>query len=620
MKSLIAELKRRHVLRVALAYLVVAWLVIQIVGSLIALLDVPAWVGQAIFIALFAGFPVSLVLAWAFELTPEGLKPTPAAPDELAPEPPASRGRWNAFIIAGLVLALGYSVWQQNGNSGEAQGTGQDGTPATLAVLPFANVSSDPEQDYFADGITEELINSLAKIQGLQVTGRTSSFYFKGKEVELSKIGEMLGVEHIMEGSVRKSDNRLRITAQLIDVSTGYHLWSQTYERALDDVFSIQDDIAQAVAEALEVTLGVGEKGRLAGMTRNVAAYDEYLLAEARFELTAEGMRTRIGHLEKAVALDESFARAWRELGRAYQFMAALIPEERAVWTNQALEATEKANELAPNSVSFLIGQAEDRIARGEWLAAASVFAGLIGSGADEFPPPGLSTAYGAFLVRVGRAADGLAYLEQARRAEPLESNVALFLSEAYASTGKIKAALAELERVLGLEAYPGEESAIRSYLREAGLWAALASGDEELARDWLARAIEGGSIGRRVHEVMQPLLGQPAAALGKIERLAADPGFQGRAPPGGSGPMGGPLRRFGAWPRAHSRHPGRGQRKHHRLGLLAPAAERNAQTARVQDRGARDGPGRLLAGTRLARLLPPGRGGEFPLSLAAGA
>jgi tetratricopeptide (TPR) repeat protein len=207
--------------------------------------------------------------------------------------------------------------------------------------------------------------------------------------------------------------------------------------------------------------------------------------------------------------------------------MAALIPEEREVWTKQAVEATERANELAPNSVSFLIGQAEDRIARGEWREAASVFSGLVGSAEDDFPPPVLSTAYGGFLIRVGRASDGLAYLERARRAEPLESNIALFLSEAYASTGKVTAALLELDRLLSLEAYPGEESATRSFLREAGLWAALASGDVEVSRDWIVRAIEGGSIGRRVHEVMQPLLGKPAAARGEIERLAADPDYK---------------------------------------------------------------------------------------------
>jgi TolB-like protein len=526
MKSFFAELKRRHVLRVALAYLVVAWLVIQIVTNLMSLLDVPGWVGKAILIALVAGFPVSLVIAWAFELTPEGMRRTA---DKRHAEPPArsSGTNWNAFVIGAMLLVISYSVWQQYGHPDVSRVDAPEGTIATLAVLPFANLSSDPEQVYFADGITEELLNSLSGIHGLQVTGRTSSFYFKGKDVELNTIGEMLGVDHVLEGSVRKADNRLRITAQLIDIRTGYHLWSQTYERAVDDIFSIQEDIAQSVAGALEVALGVGEAGSLPGMTRNVAAYDEYLLAEARFELTSEGMRTRVSHLERAVALDASFARAWRELGRAYEFMGALVPEERAVWTNQAVEAMARANELMPDSVSDLVGQAEDSISQGEWRAAARVFGGLVNTRADDVRAAMLASAYGGFLIRVGRASEGLVYLEQARRAEPLDSNIAWFLSEAYANSGNVKAALAELDRVLKLEADPGEETAIRSLLREAGLWAALAAGDDELIDKWLDQAIEDGSIGRRVHEVIRPLLGERAAALGEVRDLAADPDYK---------------------------------------------------------------------------------------------
>jgi tetratricopeptide (TPR) repeat protein len=214
-------------------------------------------------------------------------------------------------------------------------------------------------------------------------------------------------------------------------------------------------------------------------------------------------------------------------LGRAYEFMGALVPDERAVWTSRAVEAMARANELMPDSVSDLVGQAEDSISQGEWRAAARVFGGLVDTRADDVRAAMLSSAYGGFLTRVGRASEGLVYLERARRAEPLDSNIAWFLSEAYASSGNVKAALAELDRVLNLEADPGEEPAIRSLLREAGLWAALAAGDDELIDQWLDQAIEDGSIGRRVHEVIRPLLGERTAALGEVRELAEDSDYK---------------------------------------------------------------------------------------------
>jgi TolB-like protein len=274
--SFFAELKRRNVFRVGAAYLVVAWLLMQVTDTLVPALHLPSWIVTAVALFLIIGLPLALIFAWAFELTPEGLK------REAEVEPAESirhrTGRKLDYVIIGaLVLALGSfaydkllldpqrdaalleSAKQDFQKQADAAGDAQK----SIAVLPFANMSADPEQEYFVDGLAEELLNLLAGIPELRVAARTSSFSFKNDEnIDIRSIGEKLNVKHILEGSVRKAGDTLRITAQLIEADSGYHVWSQRFDRQFEDVFAIQDEIAAAVADALRISL-LGEVSKV---------------------------------------------------------------------------------------------------------------------------------------------------------------------------------------------------------------------------------------------------------------------------------------------------------------------------------------------------------------------
>ncbi|HEY5774941.1 MAG TPA: hypothetical protein VIS57_02545, partial [Xanthomonadales bacterium] len=259
--SLLAELKRRNVFKVAVAYAVASWLLLQMSDILVPILGLPDNAQKLIFLLLVIGFIPALIFAWAFELTPEGLKKEKDV-DRQNSVVSQTGSRLNIAIIGMLVVALAYFVWEarfaEDKTAEKPASVPVAAVPAeaavsekSVAVLPFVNMSSDPEQEYFSDGLSEELLNRLAQNDQLRVAARTSSFQFKGQNQDIGEIGRQLKVDNVLEGSVRKSGNRLRITAQLIRVDSGFHLWSQTYEREMDDIFTIQDDIAMAISTAL---------------------------------------------------------------------------------------------------------------------------------------------------------------------------------------------------------------------------------------------------------------------------------------------------------------------------------------------------------------------------------
>ncbi|TDJ10221.1 MAG: adenylyl cyclase, partial [Gammaproteobacteria bacterium] len=258
------ELKRRNVVRVAVMYLVFGWVLIQLTDILFPMFGIPEWGGRLAVILLGMGFPLALIFAWVFELTPEGVKLEKNVDRSQSVTHTTAR-RLDLITITLLVFALivlgASNVANRNGSTGGQGGTEveQDASagpsPESIAVLPFVNMSDDPANEYFSDGLAEELLNDLARIDALRVAGRTSSFAFKGKDTDLREIGERLNVKNILEGSVHKAGNRVRITAQLINASDGYHLWSATYERELDDIFAIQQEISSSIVKALKVTL-----------------------------------------------------------------------------------------------------------------------------------------------------------------------------------------------------------------------------------------------------------------------------------------------------------------------------------------------------------------------------
>jgi len=280
LNSLFTELKRRNIFRVAGVYAVIGWLIMQVISVMTPALNLPDWVDSFFAVALIAGFPVAILLAWAFELTPEGMKPTKAVTKDDSISTKTGR-KLDYAIIGGLALVGGLLVFQTFRTAPTKPGVeASQITEASIAVLPFADLSSDNSQEYFGDGIAEELLNVLAKIKEMKVAGRTSSFAFKGQNQDLREIGRVLNVAHILEGSIRKSGDRVRVTAQLIKVDDGFHLWSETYDRDLSDIFAVQDEISHEISQALMPHLIGDQAPDIQEATRtDVTAYSKFLQA-----------------------------------------------------------------------------------------------------------------------------------------------------------------------------------------------------------------------------------------------------------------------------------------------------------------------------------------------------
>ncbi|HXV73757.1 MAG TPA: hypothetical protein VD713_03410 [Sphingomonadales bacterium] len=324
MSSLFNELKRRNVFKVGIAYIIVAWVGLQFVDVMGQLLELPKWFGKAVFVLLAVGFPVALVFSWAYELTPQGLKKTTEVKKTKSITPKTGT-RINKVITIGLILAVAFIVYDKMiiGETPvlpEAR-AGQ----IALAVLPFADMSPNQDQEYFADGVSEEILNVLAGVKALKVTSRSSAFALKGQNLDVPTMGARLGVDYILEGSVRKSPARVRITAQLIDVKSDSHIWSETYDRDPSDIFSVQEDIAGAIAKALEIQFGAGSAApEVKAPTASREAHEEYLKGRYFWnKRVLENLYTAISHYEKAIALDPGYALAYLGLAETQ----VLIPD-----------------------------------------------------------------------------------------------------------------------------------------------------------------------------------------------------------------------------------------------------------------------------------------------------
>ena len=317
MASVWGELKRRNVVRVAIAYAVVAWLSIEVSATTFPMLKLPEWAATFVTVLLIIGFPVAVIFAWAYEFTPEGLKKEKDV--ERFESITHITGRKIDFVIIGvLVVAVGFLLVDKL-YLGEGD-TASDEVIATerksIAVLPFINLSSDPEQEYFSDGLAEELLNLLARIPELRVTSRSSSFSYKGKDFKIADVGRELNVDHVLEGSVRRSGDQIRITAQLIDVAEDAHIWSETWDRTLDDIFVVQDEIAQAVIAALRIRL-LGEAPRTD--TTSPEAYALYLQSKALgAQFYAAGYLKAEAVVLRVLEIDSNYVPAWVWLARIY--------------------------------------------------------------------------------------------------------------------------------------------------------------------------------------------------------------------------------------------------------------------------------------------------------------
>ncbi len=496
--GLIAELKRRNVIRVGLLYCVAAWLLLQVADVLFGLMGVPDWSLRLVFGLLLLGLPLALIFAWVFELTPEGLRRERPS-EELGPDAPRAMPevprRLNTTIIALLVIAVVVllaerwllpraaeppAVTASNAASvaapASADATSDQADPRSLAVLPFVNMSGDPENEYFSDGLTEELLNVLAQVDGLRVAARTSSFRFKGQAGDMAEIASQLKVSHLLEGSVRRAGDRVRITAQLINPADGFHLWSQTYDRQLTDIFAIQDDIAAEVAQALRARL-LGEAMPVVARppTGNLEAYTAYLRGKQALRSTGYAAYEEAdAAFREALALDPEFAAAHAALADTWRRRAnwGIVPWPVA--REHVQEGVARSLALDPNQplAWTLDGHVEldnkDDLPWTEVMAAAEPSFRR----ALELEPAQLeaSEAMGRLLRAQGKDEEALALLLAALERDPLSSRAHLLVGDHYRRSGQLEQAAARFQAAKELDPNnPRPASALAQLRAEQG-------------------------------------------------------------------------------------------------------------------------------------------------------
>jgi serine/threonine-protein kinase len=478
-----AELKRRNVYKVAVAYAVVSWLLIQAASIFLPAFDAPPWVIKMFIIVILFGFPVALIFSWAFEITPEGIK----RESEVEPGKSISThtGRKIIALTIGLaVVAAGLLAFQVLRGTSHQKSANQSGdargvSGKSIAVLPLVNTSGDPSNDYFSDGLSEELIAVLAKIPSLKIIGRSSSFLFKGKSDDSRMIGEKLGVANLLEGSVRKQGDRVRIVAELINAADGRTLWSETYDRELKDVFAVQSEIAVAVTEQLKIKLlGVPAKSDAAPSNDNLAAYNALQQGTFYFRLsTEEGTRKATEFYGEAIRLDPRYALAYAQLSAAWRQLAA-------TWLSGGAEANEGYTK-ARNAAQTALSLAPD-------LAAAHEALGFV------LVTPDFDFA----------AAE--AEFRKAEKLAPADAGPKFALSFLFAVQGRLAEAENIMRQTLALDPL-----GVTRYLNFARIL--IAGGRYDEAEDALRKAIELQPAAARLHAyltILDVLRGNAAAAL----------------------------------------------------------------------------------------------------------
>lgn len=440
--SLFAELRRRNVIRVAAAYSVVAWLVAQITELALDSFGTPDWIIKTILFLLAAGLPFAIIFAWAYELTPEGIKREEDVDRSESITHQTGR-KLNYAIIGVLAVALVLAIGTRGVQFGSEEPVAQTVPAAdvddekSIAVLPFVNMSDDSDNEYFSDGISEELLNVLVKVEGLRVASRTSSFSFKGKDTPIPDIAEALNVEHVLEGSVRKAGDTVRITAQLIDVKTDSHLWSETYDRKLEDIFVIQDEISAHIVDALKIALGTGAViGKSSTATDNLNAYEDYLKGRYLWQRRGEdNIRRAIALFELATREDPLFSRAWSSLAAAHITLPTYAQVDYEFHFPLAQTHARRALELDPKNAEAyaVLGDVSRFLDPTEHTKTASNYIKAI-----ELEPksPTGYIWYAEFLAAAGRADRAKGYIDIALQLDPYHPGTMSVASIIYESLG----------------------------------------------------------------------------------------------------------------------------------------------------------------------------------------
>jgi TolB-like protein len=574
-----AELKRRHVFRVTAVYGAAAFVIMQVADIAFEPLGLPAWTLTFLILLLLLGLPIAVILAWAFDLTPDGVRKTrDAAPGELTEILSApARVRWPAGLLALVgIAALAWGSWLVGKRAGESEARdvqtadttamrGMEGADATgvalayaelsrdarpsIAVLPFEDMSREGDQEYFSDGMTEEILTVLARIPEIRVAARTTAFAYKGKDLDLRDVGTDLGVRYVLEGSVRKDGDDIRITAQLIDTQDNFHVWSESYDRRLDRVFEIQSEIAEAIAGALRVPLGVEDRSTLVTPTGDMTAYDLYLAGRARVrDRGAANIVEAIALFEAAIERDSAWAPAWSGLAMAWALEPYYRPglnstsPDAAVWEAAFAEAERaalRAIELDPDNAAARVALGGVYRDRWEWERSEAEYLRALAADPDNDEA---YQQYADLMSNVGRLSEAL---NTAARAIALDRSPIRLAVYAYIASLNDRY---EEAIELGLEAARGDPDANIGLVGFVLVDAFLATGRFEeahrIATDRgradlkpMIEAVRTGDVDR-LREIPDPslrirprmMLGQPDGVFEDLDDGFLDPPFQGRS------------------------------------------------------------------------------------------
>jgi len=446
--SFFAELKRRNVYKVAVAYLVAGWALSQGIAQVFPVFDVSNWAIRAIVLLIIIGFPIAVVFAWFFEITPEGIKRTEVA-DATHQH---SRGKaWIYIVVIGAIASIGlfllgrYSAATYNAASARAE---LAAIPAkSIAVLPFENLSDDKSTAYFSDGITEEILNALAQIPNLKVAARRSAFQFKGNDLDLHKIGQALGVAHILEGSLQKAGDQVRINVQLVDVKNGLQAWSEKYDRKLDNVFAVEDEIAKAIATKLRVQLtgGAGQP-LVTDSTNNPQAHELYLRGLTLLAARGPGLREASDLFQQAVKLDQSYAQAWGALAITELILPSYGLDSFDAVLPRAESAAQRALSLDSNTASAYVAVGLANVFRCRWPEADQAFrrALVLAPGDAE-----AVNQYAQFLSSIRQLEPSLREIERAQQLDPLSPIIGVIHAGTLAALRHDDAAEAQIKKVI---------------------------------------------------------------------------------------------------------------------------------------------------------------------------
>ncbi|HEU0276181.1 MAG TPA: hypothetical protein VFQ83_16770 [Candidatus Udaeobacter sp.] len=445
-RNFLAELKRRNVYKVAIAYIVGGWALSQGIAQVFPVFDVPNWVIRLIVLLIVMGLPVALSLAWMFEVTPEGIKRTEdvTPSDERAPK----KHVWIYVVIVGGLLSISlFFLGRYTAGNKTAAASPNELSNKSIAVLPFENLSDDKSTAYFSDGITEEILNALAQIPNLKVAARRSAFQFKGNDLDLRKIGQILGVAHILEGSLQKAGDQVRINVQLVDVKNGLQAWSEKYDRKLDNVFAVEDEIAKAIATKLRVQLtgGAGQP-LVVDSTNNPRAHELYLRGLTLLAARGPGLREARDSFQKAVDLDPGYAQAWGALAVTELILPSYGLNSFEAALPRGESAAQRALSLDSNTASAYIAVGLANTFRSRWPEADQAFRRALVLAPSDAEAV---NQYAQFLSSIGQLEPGLREIERAQQLDPLSPIIGVIHAGALAALRRDDAAEAQIKSVL---------------------------------------------------------------------------------------------------------------------------------------------------------------------------